>query len=334
MKIKGSALLVLLFILGMLPAAGALSLPAAPPPAVSEALPLEVEPPESQQIFVRVSRGVLPAVVNIATVRAVRRQTEDAPRSPFFDNPFFRRFFGDEFFGPAPEPQERQVQGLGSGVIVDPDGHIVTNYHVVSRSRQIQVVLTDGRRFEANLVGSDPRSDLAVVKIEASDLPTVPWGDSAQMEIGEYVLAVGSPFGLRETVTLGIISAVGRANVGIADYEDFIQTDAAINPGSSGGALVNVRGELIGINSAIFSQTGGSMGVGFAVPSNMARPIMQSLIETGRVVRGWLGVSVQEMTPDLAEKFGLPEPEGALVSEVQPNSPADRAGLRLSLIHI
>jgi serine protease Do len=190
------------------------------------------------------------------------------------------------------------------------------------------VVLSDRREFKGKLIGTDPKTDIAVVKIDGSDLPTIPWGDSGRLKVGQYVLAVGNPFGLNQTVTMGIISAVGRANVGIADYEDFIQTDAAINPGNSGGALVNTAGELIGINTAILSQSGGYMGIGFAVPSKMARAVMESLIKTGKVVRGWLGVSIQEVTPALAKQFGLADAKGALISDVLSGTPAERAGLK------
>ena len=189
-------------------------------------------------------------------------------------------------------PRERREQGLGSGVIVSPDGYIVTNNHVVEHAEEIQVLLPDKRTFKAKVIGTDPKTDVAVIKIDASGLPVLPWGDSGQLQVGEMVLAVGNPFGLNQTVTMGIISAVGRANMGIVDYEDFIQTDAAVNPGNSGGALVNLKGELIGINTAIFSQSGGYMGIGFAIPSNMAKSVMNSLVKHGKVVRGWIGVSI------------------------------------------
>ncbi len=199
---------------------------------------------------------------------------------------------------------------MGSGVIVDPSGYIVTNNHVVAEADEIEVMLSDKRRFKARLIGTDPKTDIALIKIDAKQLPVLAWGDSGNLQVGEMVMAVGNPFGLNQTVTLGIISAVGRANMGIVDYEDFIQTDAAINPGNSGGALVNLSGELIGINTAIFSRSGGYMGIGFAIPSNMVKSVMTSLRKHGRVVRGWLGVSIQEMTPDLAEQFAAPSPKG------------------------
>jgi serine protease Do len=274
--------------------------------------------------FVQVAKAVTPAVVNIATVRSGK--PEGMPNMPF-DDPFFRRFFGDEFFRRFEAPRERKERSLGSGVIVDTKGLIVTNNHVVSKADDVKVLLSDKRELKAKLIGTDPKTDLAVLKIEADNLHTIPWADSDKLEVGEFVLAVGNPFGLNQTVTMGIVSAVGRASMGIAEYEDFIQTDAAINPGNSGGALVNTRGELVGINTAIFSQSGGNMGIGFAVPSNMARSILDQLVEHGKVVRGWLGVSIQEVSPELATQFGLSETKGVLVSDVLDDSPAKKAGL-------
>ena len=278
----------------------------------------------SDRNFVQVAKAVTPAVVNIATVRSGK--TEGMPNMPF-DDPFFRRFFGDEFFRRFEAPRERKERSLGSGVIVDAKGLIVTNNHVVNKADDVKVLLSDKREFKAKLIGTDPKTDLAVLKIEAENLHTIPWSDSDKLEVGEFVLAVGNPFGLNQTVTMGIVSAVGRASMGIAEYEDFIQTDAAINPGNSGGALVNARGELVGINTAIFSQSGGNMGIGFAVPSNMARSILDQLVEHGKVVRGWLGVSIQEVSPELANQFGLSETKGVLVSDVLDDSPAKKAGL-------
>jgi serine protease Do len=223
----------------------------------------------------------------------------------------------------------RPEQSAGSGVIFDPSGFIVTNNHVVEGATQITVTLSDRREFSAKVVGTDPKTDLAVVKIEAKDLPALKWAEYEKLEVGDLVLAVGSPFGLSSTVTLGIISALGRGNVGIADYEDFIQTDAAINPGNSGGALVNVSGELIGINTAIFSRTGGSEGIGFAIPSSIALDIVDSLQKTGKVVRGWMGVAIQEITPALAKSFKLPEQrKGVLISDVNENGPSHAAGMK------
>lgn len=279
--------------------------------------------------FVEVSKAVTPAVVNISTTRLVKNDESQNGRqpNPFFEDPFFRRFFGDEFYRQFENPRQRKEQSLGSGVIVD-GGYIVTNNHVIAKADEIKVVLSDKREFKGTLVGTDPKSDLAVVKVSASGLPTIPWGDSTRLEVGEYVLAVGNPFGLNQTITMGIVSAVGRANVGIADYEDFIQTDAAINPGNSGGALVNVRGELIGINTAIFTRSGGYMGIGFAVPSQMVKAVIDSLISKGKVVRGWLGVTIQEVSPELAKQFGLKDTRGALVSDILEGSPAEKAGIK------
>ena len=286
-------------------------------------------PGTDDQLFVRVAEAATPAVVNISTSRVIKsRPGGGQQQNPLFEDPFFRRFFGDDFFRQFETPQSRREQSLGSGVIVDPAGYIVTNNHVVAQADEIKVLLSDKREFTGKVVGSDPKTDVAVVKIEAKDLPTVPWGDSSQLKVGEYVLAIGNPFGLNQTVTMGIISAVGRANVGIADYEDFIQTDAAINPGNSGGALVNTRGELIGVNTAIFSRSGGYMGIGFAVPSDMVRLVMTSLIKGGKVIRGWLGVSIQEVTSDLAKQFGLKDARGALISDVLKDTPAERSGLK------
>lgn len=276
--------------------------------------------------FVDVAKAVTPAVVNIATTRVVKGDEGRGPGNPFFEDPFFRRFFGDEFYRQFEAPRQRKEQSLGSGVIVD-GGYIVTNNHVIAKADEIKIVLSDKREFKGTLVGTDPKTDLAVIKIAATDLPTIPWGDSTAIEVGEYVLAVGNPFGLNQTVTMGIVSAVGRANVGIADYEDFIQTDAAINPGNSGGALVNAKGELVGINTAIFTRSGGYMGIGFAVPSQMVKAVIDSLVSKGKVVRGWLGVTIQEVSPELAKQFGLKNARGALVSDILEGSPADKAGI-------
>lgn len=266
-----------------------------------------------------------PSVVNISTTRLIK-QSEQTPFD-FFDDPFFRRFFGDQF--PHPNiPKEHKEQSLGSGVIVSEDGYIVTNNHVIEKAQEIKVLLTNKRDYKAKLVGADPKTDIAVIKIEASGLPALPWGDSNKLKVGEIVFAIGNPFGLNSTLTMGVISAVGRANVGIADYEDFIQTDAAINPGNSGGALINARGELVGINTAIVSRTGGYQGIGFAVPSSMAKQVMESLIKYKKVVRGWLGVSIQEVTSDLAEEFGVKDLKGAIVSGVMKGSPAEKAGIK------
>ncbi len=217
---------------------------------------------------------------------------------------------------------------MGSGVIVSPDGYIITNNHVVDGASELTVTLPDKREFKAKIVGTDPKTDLAVIKIAASNLPNVRWGDSSKLQVGEYVLAIGNPFGLNSTVTLGIVSALGRGHMGITQYEDFIQTDAAINPGNSGGALINTAGEVVGINTAIVSQTGGYQGVGFAVPASMAKPVYESLVKTGKVVRGYLGVAIQDLTHDLARSFALKQSKGALVSSVAEDSPAERAGIK------
>jgi serine protease Do len=266
-----------------------------------------------------------PSVVNISTTRVIKSR-EEAPFD-LFDDPFFRRFFGDQF--PHPNvPKEHKEQSLGSGVIVSEDGYIITNNHVIEKAQEIKVLLLNKKDYNAKLVGADPKTDIAVIKIDAKGLPALAWGDSNKLKVGEIVFAIGNPFGLNQTVTMGIISAVGRANVGIADYEDFIQTDAAINPGNSGGALINARGELIGVNTAILSRTGGYQGIGFAVPSSMARQVMDSLVKYKKVVRGWLGVSIQEVTSDLAEEFGVKDLKGALVSGVMKGSPAEKAGIK------
>jgi len=296
----------------------------APPAAVS----VPVADGEVPKNFASVVKAVMPAVVNISTTRVVK-SPQGPEGMPFGgDEEFFRRFFGDEFFRRFHAPRNRRENSLGSGVIVNGDGYIITNNHVIAKADEIKVLLSDKREFVGKVVGTDPKSDIAVIKINAKDLPSLRWGDSDKLDIGEYVLAIGNPFGLNQTVTLGIVSAVGRANVGIADYEDFIQTDAAINPGNSGGALVNARGELVGINTAIFSRSGGYMGIGFAVPSNMTRTVMDSLIKEGKVVRGWLGVSIQEVNTDIAKQFGIKDSRGALVAEVMPDSPAAKAGFK------
>ena len=274
--------------------------------------------------------GVFPIVANIVSqtvvnISAVKLMPHGKPSKddPFYD--FFNDFFSPLYdFGLKKHYTE---QSSGSGVIVSPEGYIITNHHVVSNSENIKVTLQDRRTFKAEVIGVDTKTDLAVVRISAEGLPFIRWGDSDRLQVGDFVLAVGNPFGLSHTVTMGIISAVGRANIGIADYEDFIQTDAAINPGNSGGPLVNTNGELVGINTAIFSKSGGYQGIGFAVPSNMVRLVMEQLLTNGRVVRGWLGVSIQELTPALMKAFGHGSLKGALVSETVKGSPAETAGL-------
>lgn len=267
---------------------------------------------------------VKPSVVNISSVKTVKMAER---QSPFGQDPFFRKFFGDEFRN-FDRPREQKRSGLGSGVIVDEKGYILTNNHVIKGADEIKVTLSDKREFKGKVIGTDQKTDLAVIKIDSDKLPVLRLGDSDNLKIGETVLAVGNPYGLSQTVTTGIVSATGRANVGIADYEDFIQTDAAINPGNSGGALVNIRGELIGINTAIFSTSGGYQGIGFAIPSNMAKTVMESLIRNGKVVRGWLGVSIQPLTGDLAEQFNLADDSGVLIADVVEEGPADKAGIQ------
>jgi serine protease Do len=271
-----------------------------------------------------VAEVVKPTVVNISTTKT--ENLSDMKMSPFFNDPSFRRFF-DNRSGHRETPGTRKSVSLGSGVIISDDGYILTNNHLVQNADKIKVVLSDKREFTGKVVGSDPKTDLSVIKIDADDLTSIPIGNSYSLRVGEIVFAVGNPYGLNQTITMGIVSAVGRANVGIADYEDFIQTDAAINPGNSGGALVNVKGELVGINTAIFSTSGGYQGIGFAIPSNMVRIVMKSLIERGRVIRGWLGVSIQSITPELAQQFHLERDFGTLVADVVEGSPAEKAGL-------
>jgi serine protease Do len=270
-----------------------------------------------------IAESRIDGVVNISSTRI--RSGDGRQLSPFFDHPFFRDFFGPDLFPRI--PRERREKSLGSGVIVSADGTVLTNNHVVENAEEILVTLADGREFDAKIVGTDPQSDVAVIRLEEvpEDLELIPLGDSAGLRMGDVVLAIGNPFGLSHTVTMGIVSATGRANVGIADYEDFIQTDAAINPGNSGGALINLKGELVGINTAIVSRTGGYQGIGFAIPSNMAKAVMESLIEHGKVVRGWLGVMIQEIDRDLAEAMDLDSTQGVLISDVIKDSPADRA---------
>jgi serine protease DegQ len=264
------------------------------------------------------ARSSLPAVVHIYTTQQVRQQ-----RHPLFDDPIFRHFFGER-----PEGQNRRNSGLGSGVIVSQNGYILTNFHVIEGADDIQVALNDGKTYRARIVGTDPESDLAVLRIDASGLPAITFGQMDNLRVGDVVLAIGNPFGVGQTVTMGIVSALGRSHLGINTFENFIQTDAAINPGNSGGALVDARGNLVGINTAIYSRTGGNHGIGFAIPVSSARSIMEQIIESGSVTRGWIGVEAQEITDELAESFGLPDTEGALIAGVVRGSPADRAGVR------
>jgi serine protease Do len=299
----------------------------------STASPVTLPPTSPPTGFAAVAKAVTPAVVNITTVTVERASDRRVIPDGFRERmeEFFGRPFDPHGFrgpqGPG-EPRGHRSRGQGSGVIVSADGYILTNNHVIDGAREVSVTLPDKREFKGKIIGADPKTDLAVVKIEGRDLPTVTWGDASKLQVGEYVLAVGNPFGLNSTVTLGIVSALGRGHMGITQYEDFIQTDAAINPGNSGGALVNTEGELVGINTAIVSQTGGYQGVGFAVPTSMSKPIYESLVKTGKVARGFLGIGIQDLNQDLAKSFGIKEAKGALVSDVKEDGPADRGGLK------
>jgi Do/DeqQ family serine protease len=298
----------------VLAAVVATPLPAAMPPAMSESGLPTLAP---------MIRKVSPAVVNIATRGTIR---ERGAQNPLLDDPFFRRFFD---VPPDTGPRARPFQSAGSGVIFDArSGYIVTNAHVVENASEITVTLQDGRDLKAEIIGSDTPSDVAVLKVKSDGLTQISLGDSAKVEVGDFVVAIGNPFGLQHTVTSGIISGLSRSGINPDGYEDFIQTDASINPGNSGGALVNLRGELIGINTAILSRSGGNIGIGFAIPVNMARSVMDQLIRYGSVKRGQLGVSMYTVTPDIAHSLGLPSVVGALVSQVVDGSPADRAGIR------
>jgi len=299
--------------LWLIAALAAAPLPAATPPVVGDT-PLPTLAP--------MIKKVSPAVVNIATRGTIRERGQN----PLLDDPFFRRFFD---VPPDTGPRERPFQSAGSGVIFDArNGYIVTNAHVVENATEITVTLQDGRDLKAEVLGSDAPSDVAVLKVKSEGLAQITLGDSARAEVGDFVVAIGNPFGLQHTVTSGIISGLSRSGINPDGYEDFIQTDASINPGNSGGALVNLRGELIGINTAILSRSGGNIGIGFAIPVNMARSVMEQLIKYGSVKRGQLGVSMYTVTPDIAHSLGLPNAVGALVSQVVEGSPADKAGIR------
>ncbi|HYH40551.1 MAG TPA: Do family serine endopeptidase [Burkholderiales bacterium] len=267
------------------------------------------------------ARRAMPAVVNIYTTKEMKIQ-----RHPFMDDPVFRHFFGEQF-----DAQTSKSTNLGSGVIVSDQGYILTNSHVVEAASEIEVALADTRRTKARLIGSDPETDLAVLKIELPKLPSIVFGQSEQAHVGDVVLAIGNPFAVGQTVTLGIISAVGRSHLGINTFENFIQTDAAINPGNSGGALVDTTGQLIGINTAIYSRApgGASLGIGFAIPASTAKQVLEQILQSGTVTRGWIGVGVQDMTQELSESFKLPEIRGALITEVFQGTPADKAGIKL-----
>jgi len=286
---------------------------------------------ETGKAFASVAKKVSPAVVFIQVEKEVSAQQMPQFPAPFGDD-FFRRFFGQPLPKGHPRPMQpapkRRSMGQGSGFIVTPDGYLLTNNHVVANADKVTVTLVDGRKFTAKTVGTDPRSDVAVIKIDAKDLPVLPLGNSDKLQVGEWVIAVGNPFGLSHTITAGIVSAKGRSSVGISDYENFIQTDAAINPGNSGGPLVNLDGQAIGMNTAIFSRSGGYMGIGFAIPINMIKVIFDQLVKTGHVTRGYLGIMIQNLTPELAKSFDLKDNQGVLVAQVTKDSPAEKAGLK------
>jgi serine protease DegQ len=284
--------------------------------AADAALPLQSD--QGLPTLAPLMEQVTPAVVNISVL-----SRSPAEENPLFRDPFFRRFFE---LPERPQPQ----MSAGSGVIVDAaKGYVLTNYHVVENATEIVVTLKDRRRLKAKLVGSDRGTDIALVRIDAGNLTALPFGDSDKLRVGDFVAAIGNPFGLGQTVTSGIVSALGRSGINIEGYEDFIQTDASINPGNSGGALVNLRGELVGINTAIIGPTGGNVGIGFAVPSNMARTVMDQLVRYGAVRRGRLGIVIQDLTPELAKGLGTTQSEGAVITQIEPDSPADKAGVRV-----
>ena len=268
--------------------------------------------------FSGAAKRAIPAVVNVFTRKEAR-----GARSPFTDDPVFRHFFGDRF-----DQKPQQVSNLGSGVIVSTSGYILTNHHVIEAADEINIALSDGRTLPAKIVGADPETDLAVLKISTGNLPAITFGQSDTLSVGDWVLAIGNPFGVGQTVTLGIVSALGRTHLGINTFENFIQTDAAINPGNSGGALVDGAGNLVGINSAIYSRTGGSQGIGFAIPVSLAKQVMEQIIREGGVTRGWVGIEVQDLTPELIESFDLKSNNGALIAGVLKGGPAHRAGIR------
>ena len=269
--------------------------------------------------FAHAVSTAIPSVVNINTSIKIRYSP-----NPFFEDPFFRKFFGDQF----DYQQEKQTSSLGSGVIISSDGYVITNFHVIEAAEEIEITTNDGQKFDAFLIGADPETDLAVLKINKKMLPNIILGNINNLNVGDSVLAIGNPFGVGQTVTMGIVSGLGRNQLGISTFENFIQTDAAINPGNSGGALVDVNGDLVGINSAIYSKSGGSMGIGFAIPIDLVKKVTEQIIIKGYVTRGWIGVEVQELTDDLKESFNLSSNSGALIASVVKNSPADKGGLK------
>jgi len=280
----------------------------------------------SSKAFTSVVKKVMPAVVHIRVEKTVKNTGGFGGDDDFYNNPFFQQFFGPQF---RQQPRQFKQQGQGSGFIISKDGEILTNNHVVEGADSITVILSDKQQVKAKLIGADPETDIALLKIDdGNNLPVVPLGDSDALEVGEWVIAIGNPFGLSQTVTVGVVSAKGRNQVGINDYENFIQTDAAINPGNSGGPLLNIHGEVIGINSALYTKTGGYMGIGFAIPINMVKTVEAQLNAKGKVTRGWVGVAIQNVDENLAKSFNLKKAEGILISEVQHGSPAEKAGLK------
>jgi serine protease DegQ len=263
------------------------------------------------------AKKAMPSVVNISTARR-----KSAANNPLLSDPFFKRFFGDQV------PQNQDQVSSGSGVIMSPQGHILTNNHVIDGADEIEVALADGRKSKAKIIGTDPETDLAVIQIDITDLPAITLGQSDSAQVGDVVLAIGNPFGVGQTVTMGIISALGRNSVGLNTYENFIQTDAAVNPGNSGGALVDVNGNLIGINSAIYSRNGGSLGIGFAIPTSTIKSVMEAIITDGQVIRGWIGIEPQDITAEMAESFNFKQTSGTIVSAVIRGGPADNAGIK------
>jgi len=283
-------------------------------------VPVQEAPPGAaamQGSYREAAKRAMPSVVNIYTSKASRQ------RNPMLDDPLFRRFFGDRL-----DEQDEKQFSLGSGVIVSTQGYILTNNHVIESADQIEVALADGRKAAAQVVGADAETDLAVIKIKLENLPAITLGRVDQSKVGDVVLAIGNPFGVGQTVTMGIVSALGRSHLGINTFENFIQTDAAINPGNSGGALIDTNGNLLGINTAIYSRSGGSLGIGFAIPVSTVKTVMDSIISSGQVVRGWIGVEPQDITPELAESFGLAKKSGTIIAGVLRDGPADRAGMR------
>jgi serine protease Do len=277
--------------------------------------------------FAPVVKKATPAVVNISSTKVIKAQRDQRGQNPLFNDPFFRQFFGDNM-GPNMIPRDRREQSLGSGVIVNSGGYILTNNHVVDGANDVKVYLSDKREFKAKIVGTDKQTDIAVLKIDATGLPTLPMNDTTKPQVGDVCLAIGNPFGIGQTVTMGIVGATSRAGLGIEDYENFIQTDAAINPGNSGGALINTKGELIGINTAILSGSGGNQGIGFAIPVTMAVNVMHQIEQHGKVTRGYMGASIQQVDTSLAKAFGLPNNTGVALTQIEPDSPSAKAGLK------